>query len=313
MVCPVCINFVQRIEAEANLVLYGVTKLRNEIFVLCRSNYRCAIRIFEGQSPFRKKAKIEETNTLDLLDMGSSEKENCIYITECRTGNVLKLTKETDDQYLLANWLKTHFMPNNLSVSSEGHLLMIKHRSPSLMIYGPDATLIRAVPLPSNIEDPHHAVETSVGNFIIIHDEEDNEMRMARLAKERERPKVRWGLSVPMRRVLKSVVSELTKDGRTIIRRFVSFDQELKYPEYISLDSDDRVFVTDNWNHRVILLDSDLRWNQIICSASEEKEETNIPETRRLYYDAEMKLLIIGGLLGTCRPNEFDIYTLSRS
>ena len=43
------------------------------------------------------------------------------------------------------------------------------------MIYGSDAELIRSIPLTRDIENPWHAVETSIGNFIIIHKHEEEE------------------------------------------------------------------------------------------------------------------------------------------
>ena len=83
---------------------------------------------------------------------------------------------------------------------------------------------------------------------------------------------------------MKWVISELTRDGQMVIRRFIPSNetQKLNDPRYLSLDSDDRVFVADTGNDRVILLDSDLKWNRILCPTKEEEEETKIRMPWRL-------------------------------
>jgi len=113
-------------------------------------------------------------------------------------------------------------------------------------------------------------------------------------------------------RVMKLVISELTRDGQMVIRRLIPLGetQQLNYSgNYLSLDSDDRVFVADRGNGRVILLDSDLNWKQSLCPTKDEKEETRIQEPWRLCYDEEMKQLIVGGFLGKI----LNVYTLNKN
>src|SRR6218665_1792576 len=64
---------------------------------------------------------------------------------------------------------------------------MLNYLSYSLMIYGSDAALIQSIPLPRDIACPRHAVETTIGNFIIIYDEEKkNAVEMAMETAENE-------------------------------------------------------------------------------------------------------------------------------
>ena len=79
------------------------------------------------------------------------------------------------------------------------------------------------------------------------------------------------------------VVSELTRDGLMVIRRFIpsSETQQLDSFSHLSIDSDDRVFVADVYRNRVILLDSDLKLNRILCPTKEEKEKQIIKWPRR--------------------------------
>ena len=282
------INSTQRIELRVDESVDGVTKLRNEIFVL---SARKVIRVFEDRCPFHLRRSINIKQIKDPIDIGSSEKLNCFYVSDSEGYCIWKITKEKGDGHKVMKWLTTGHEPDTISVSVDGNLLMVHDSSPILTIYGSDAEIIQSIHLPPDIKDPVHAVETSIGNFIILHSWTKKAEHWSGLT-DREK---NW------------VVSELTRDGQEVIRRFIpaNKDQELYDPSYISLDSDDRVFVTDTMNGSVILLDSDLEWNQII-SPSEELLVWKLPH--RLFYDKEKKQLIVGGTL-----REVMIYTLSQN
>ena len=298
VVCPISINFTQRIEIGRNEDVRGVTKLRNEIYVLCASSPSSSdvIRVFEDRIPFLLQKTIEVKEIKYPRGIGSTDKGNCLYVCDSEEKCVWKMTRETDDQHKIIKWLTTDYEPYTLSVSSDGQLLVV-NLSSILMIYGSDAELIRSIQLPRDIENPFHAVETSIGNFIIIHEWVEEEKRESGSSGREE---TMWG------------VSELTRDGQMVIRRFISSNetQQLNNPQYLSIDSDDQVFVADTWNVRVILLDSDLKWNRILCPTKEETEETKIRRPRRLCFDDEKKqLIVVGGLLG----EGVNVYTLSRN
>jgi len=328
----ISINFTQRIERRRANTLGGVTKLRNEIYVLCESNSSsalnvCVIRVFQDRTPFHLQKEIEIKGIQIAGDIGSSEKENCLYISDLRDYCVWKITRETGNHHKSICWLTTDYEPRTLSVSSDGQLLMFNDSSHSLMIYGPDAELIRSVSLAVDITYPHHAVETSIGNFILIHAEEKEEMVMEEW-KPREWAKRRGGQNWRLRKVGLLVVSELTRDGQTVIRRIIPSDKPQRRTfdsYYISLDSDDRVFVADTCRHtaRVFLLDSDLKWNRILSPTREGKKDTRFQKLCKLYYDKEMKqLIVVDELYGTFKELslrgiyatvEVNVYTLSRN
>lgn len=83
-----------------------------------------------------------------------------------------------------------------------------------------------------------------------------------------------------------------------VIRSFVPSGetQELNEPAYLSLDSDNRVFVAVYGIDRVILLDSNLKWNRRVCLERKGKQETMIGRVwgLGLCYDEETKQLIVG-------------------
>ena len=299
------IELTQRIKIPVNQTVMGVTKLRNEIYILCQSTTfpHTIIRVFLDQTPFSLHMEIEINQITSPFDIGSCEKEYCLYICDSVGKFVWKITRDADHQHKVTKWLTTYYEPRTLSVSCDGQLLMINDSSPSLMTYGSDAELIRSVPLPIEIKNPQHAVKTSIGNIIIIHSgDEDKAQKKEENEDDDER-------TIGGRRVVKKfVLSELTSDGQMVIRRFIPSDetQKLYEPCYLSLDSDDRVFLADRGNDRVILLDFNLKWNRILCTTREGKDNIWLPY--RLCYDEEMKLLIVIGETAT----GINVYTLSR-
>lgn len=107
-------------------------------------------------------------------------------------------------------------------------------------------------------------------------------------------------------------VTELTRDGQIVSCEFITSNEPHQlngHRYYLSLDSDDRLFVTDTDNHRVILFDSDLMKIRILCLTNEANEERDIRFPNRLFCHKELKQLIVGGSYG----NEVNVYTLSQT
>jgi len=316
---PITINVTEKIEISEDEGMWGVTKLRNKIYVLFHAFTPCRIRVFEDRHPFRLQTDNKAEEIKDPIDIGSSEKENCLYVSDGEEKCVWKITRETDDQFKIIKWLTTDYLPYSMSVSRDGESLMINDSLHRLMIYGSDAELIRSIPLTKAIKYLRHAVETSIGNFIIIHKHED---------KEEEEPVVMGkGKHIPTDRLESiqgkvgsnrrkrewlGVVSELTRDGQMVIRRFIPSNETQQLIDccYLSIDSDDRVFVADAGNDEVILLDSDFKWNRIVCPKTEERKEQILKGPWRLFYDEEMKQLIVKGYFPYHAVN---VYTLIRN
>lgn len=170
----------------------------------------------------------------------------------------------------------------------DGRLLIVSFSSSILRIYGSDAKPLQTIQLRhTEIEKAIHAVETPIGNCIILYCWlEKNETASGPSGKV-----TRWG------------IYELTGERQIISRRFIPLNetQKLNNPRYLSLDLDDRLFVADH--HRVILLDVDLKWNQIFYPKKE--DDRNIERPERLFYDEENKQLIVGRYLEGA-----NVYTL---
>ena len=328
----ITINFTQKIDLQLSMSARGLTKLRNEIYVLChRDDLINLIRVYEDRYPFRLKKDMEIEEFKFSFHIVSSENENCLYVSDYKENCVWKIIRETDDQHKIIKWGTTDCNSWTLSVLRDGELLMINRSSHSLMIYGPDAELIRSIPLTRDINKPYHAVETSIGNFIIIDrhhemqreedgkkDEDKDEDGGEDAVVMKEMKNTKWlkskeGKGESNRRSLemKSYIIELTRDGQMVVCRFIPSDetQQLNDCKYLLIDSDDRIFVADEGNDRVILLDSDLKWNQILCQRKKDEEEQNIRWPYSLFCDEEMKRLIVCGYL----RGHINVYTLSRN
>ena len=278
--------------------------MRNRIYVLriSRSAAPHAIYVYQDLNPFELHLEIEIKEMNSPWDIGSSENHNCLYVSDTEETCIWKITTEAGNQHNIVKWLTVDFKPMTLSVSTDGQLLVLKAPFSILMIYGSDAELVRSILLPKDIRNPRHAVETSTGNIIIIHwlaDGKGNESSWKELG-------MTW------------VISELTRDGQMVIRRFVFSNekQKLKFPWYMTLDSDDRVFVAEQGNWRVILMDSNMKWNRIVCPTFEEEagrkeEDVDKRYFERMCYDDENKQLIVGG--DSHLGQGVNVYTLSRN
>lgn len=288
VVRQILINFTHTIDLLRKNRVNAVTKLRNEIYVLHNHD----IYVFEGQDPFCLQKKLDISYSKRPYDLQSCEKENCIFVSDSRINCIFRVTRETGEEKPLK--LVDHD-PRNLSVSSDGQVLVINRSQPTcLTIFRPGAKHFRSIELPRDVGYPViHAVETSTGNFIIL----------SRLEKIEEKK-----LSVGTDRI-KNGICEVTGDGQTVIRRLIPSSEMLMLNSnsYLALDDDDRVFVADNGNGRVILLDFDLTWNRILCPVKEETKETKMLCPNTLYFDKDKKQLIVGGVFGV------NVYTLSRT
>lgn len=280
-------------------------------------------------------ASSAEENCLYVLDSWT-EGNNCLWkIEESGEGrnNVVTRWLEFDEE---------GFRPATLSVSGDGLVLVVSRNrdgpsQPALLrLYGPPrAELLLALSLPRDVRDPVHAVRASTGNFVIIHqlyaavdtengnddgaarreqkqeheDSDDYNSKEETPAEERDddiegqEPAARRDRAD---RTSVSVVSEVSSDGVSVVRRFCpkSEDQRLNISlyydgGYFCVDSKGRVYVSDTWNHRVIVLDADLRWNRVLVPSKwimhGRDGRAVLLRPWKLFYDEEKSQLVVGG------------------
>lgn len=242
-----------------------VTKLWNQIYVVLPSP--SSIQVYDDQNPFTLQREIKITEIESPRDIESCESKRCLYITDYKNKCVWKLTT-TDDW--VTKWLEGIENPFTLSIYDDENVVISRNSElSSVEIYSPDASLIRRTRLPSDVSSLRHAVVRSNGNFVVAH---------LRRASES---------------VYKWVVSEVNSDGQ-IIQNFNSDDrsQQLNVTSHLSLDSDDRVTIADYYNNRLIMLDSDLKWINVI-QLDREKKDHRIHSPWRLFHDRKKNEILV--------------------
>lgn len=207
----------------------GVAKLSGSIYILCKNP--SSILIHRDQSPFDCTGEISLKDLEAPWDLASSVKSSCLYLTDCTSNSVYKMTLPSHE---VSPWLKDISYPHTLTVTSpEDQVLLLRYGSPaSLEIYGTDAVepvKVRSIQLPDEIEYPKHAVPTSDGNYVV-----------SGKAKGREE----WG------------VFEMNVEGKILHR--LTQGKHVTESYHLAIDSADRLFVADCWNHRLLILDAEL-------------------------------------------------------
>lgn len=194
------------------------------------------------------------------LDIAACRTSSCLYIVDRDNTCIWKVGNAGSSTAVL--WLAGVDWPFTISVSETGNVVMTRWGQPSVLeLYRSDASLILSVPFPANIEYPWHAVETSKGNFVISHRKRDSDI---------------WS------------VVELSRDG-VILCRFLPTDNanHLNYPYHLTIGLFDEVIVADQFNRRLILLDSELNWNRVLL------HRTEMHPPKRLYFDKEERQLLV--------------------
>lgn len=265
-------------------VILGITKLQNKIYVLYGVNdshrYINTIDIIEDQPPFQLVKKVECKDIRNCRDIVSTDKLNCLFVSDTWNRCILKVSV---DDYRVTRWLSKVGESFTLSVSSDGHLLVLRDGQPSskLEIYGLDAKLIRSVILSTDIVCPVHVTQIQSEQFFVIH-------------RLRDANSGSW------------VVSQISSDGMITNQFNAKKESGLTLCSCdMSVDSDNqRLFVADSESQNVVELDlNSLRYIGILL-AKEQKATSN---PHRLYYDVCKKMLIIG------HSNSLEIYEVHRS
>lgn len=275
----------------------GITKLRNRLYILClrksglaSSSYPiCSVlNVFESKNPHTFLKKIELNEITFPTDIVSNESENALFISAYVGKDrpcVGKIRQHDDFKQNAILWLNLgpEFRPLSLSISPDGQLVMVsKTPSVTLRVYEPDPRICLSIGLHEDIVNPLHAVKSSTGNFIISHQISNDESNFKFMM----------------------TISILSRDGQNIICNFQPENKEQRFncslfesDFYFCIDSHDQVFVAHPENDRIVLLDSNLRWKQILISTTKETNEKNQNTFSltpwKCFYDEENKQLVV--------------------
>ena len=178
--------------------------------------------------------------------------------------------------------------PGNLSITSSDELIVVVQREDRYYLHifsCLDVTRTQSIPLPTDIKDVRHAVQSSNGNIIISHSTENF-------------PDVYQ-------------ISELSIDGRNFIRTFdprsvQSMNIKNWKPSHLSFDDDKRLFVAVYRHSRVYLLSSQLTDPQILLKLYQHQ----LCGPQKLCYVREKQQLIVGQTGSTGEPGRVCVFNV---
>lgn len=267
----------------------GVTVVDDKIYVL--SGSIGSVLVYQARDPFSFIDEIAIPEITSPWDIAGSSESSCLYISDKDTSCVWKvsLTEVEKDgwfgseryEHLVSRWLCGISEPHTLSISNDGTmLLLLVGNPPRLETYDHDSTLIRSLELPLDVEDPRHALESSTGTYVISYG---------------------WSGTKTQGLV------ELASDGRVLrTNEPLNEWQQLKNPHHLAIDAENRVYVADFYNNRVLLLDSNLHWDQREVLT---EDKNGISKPHRLSLDRDNKHLIVAHSDG----GKVDVYTLEET
>lgn len=301
--CPVAIHTQTRLHITTRLKCQSVlsaVQLDDKIYTLIKFPDFHLIKIYHDEKPISRidieaitepkcLVACHRTKCLYVLDGGGSDNTENDHENWC-IWKINPTKKEVscwlDEPYLYAISEDDNMSEEiiSLSVSSRAHLLLLKydsHRRPHkchLDVYKGDTDAIPPHLVSVQVKDPHHAIETGRGHFLISHGYRHF-----------------------------SGISEVTRSG-DVVRYFHHFDprdqsEPLVQPVRLEMGSYGRVLVAGKSNSKVILVDPQLDTYEVLLTANDH----GINNPTQLSYCRNKKQLLVIHQEG----KKIDIYRLS--
>ena len=210
---------------------WAVPQLYDVVYMVCRKS---SIILRFNATTHERLTDIYVNGLRDPHDIVTCEQTSQLYVTG--SGPIWRVSADGDHIRLFWRRSSTDgFTPDSLSVTSP-RLLVTSYGTKQLMQLDSLGDELRRVQLPDNME-PYHAVESPTGTFIVSHENTQLDQYQ---------------------------ISEVITDGE-VLRQFTgSRLSPLGWPQHVAIDSHGSVFVADHSNHRVLLLDAQLRLRRVI-------------------------------------------------
>ena len=242
--------------------VYGVAQLNETYYVICASTN--LILVYNGS--FFQQSPINVTDMVYPTDIAASHLFNCLYVCESIyvwRVNVTNGGYEIDRLFSVSN-------AYTLTVTADGRLVSSGYQQ--LRVFSQNGTLLAAISVSSFVEILS-AAETKTGNYLMC---------------EADRGRI-W---------------EITKTG-TVVNSYGgqtgSGPEQLNWADYVLVDAiTGWAFVADQQNHRVLLLDGQLREITQIYTGN---------NPWRLSWDHQTRILVSGSFGG--QPTVFRVNGLN--
>ena len=244
------------------------------------------MHVFPDQEPFDelKEEGIKIEGMKDPEDMSASKVSRSMFISDPGDRCLWRVQMPGGG---ISRW-EMDGTPGSLSITSSDELIVDVRREDRyyLDIFSClDVTRTQSIPLPTEVKDVRHAVQSSNKNIIILHSTENV-------------PNVYQ-------------ISELSIDGRNFIRTFdprsvQSMNIKNWDPRHLSFDDDGHLFVADYRHERVYLLSSQLTDPQILLKTFQHQ----LLGLQRLCYVREKQQLIVGQAGARGQPGRVCVFNV---
>ena len=254
------------------VVVWGVTQLRDVVYVVC-DGFSAILRF--NATTHERLTDIVVKGLRNPCDIVACEQTSQLYVADWWE-SVWRVSADGADIKLW--WIKssvfTSFTPWSISARSTRLLVTSRHTN-QLMQLDSLGDELRRVQLPDNME-PLHAVESLTTTFIVSHKNTPLEQHQ---------------------------ISEFNADGQ-VMRQFTgSRLSPLGCPQHLSVDSHGNIFVADQHNRRILLLDAQLKLRRLII----DEHQLNYEQPGRLCYRESTGQLLVG-LANSVSVSVFDVF-----
>jgi len=250
----------------------GVTSLADEVYVL-RQKPRDHVEVYDVTS-YRLKRCLTVPNILSCIDMTSCDHYRCVYIGDPYNTCIHRLGV----QDAATRWA-VNDTPWGLSVNAAHNVLVTCREVRKIKEFSSHGDLLRELTLLDGVINPHHAIQTCNGQYIVSHGVPDDAVHR---------------------------VCKISVDGRDIVQSHGgqrgSGTGQYCGPRHLAVDNNGSVFVIDVFNRRVTLLSPTLDYIRQVVSRDKLKWSP-----LRLYLDTQRRRLYVADSESTGRVVVFKV------
>jgi len=247
----------------------GVTQLHDVVYIVC---FGSSTILRFNATTHQQLTDINVKDLRDPYDIVACERTSQLYVPDYGMYCVWRVSSDgTDIKHWLPKSPDDTFKPSNLSVTSTRLLVtprytrQLIHWTPrdtyQLIQFNADGNELRRVQLPHHME-PLHAVESPTGTFIV---------------------------SLYNTQLMQHQVVEVNTRG-VVLRQFSgSRLPSLGITEHVAVDSRGNIFVADQHNRHILLLDDHLSLRRVII----DEHQLNYEGPKRLCYREDKGQLLV--------------------
>lgn len=230
-----------KVAGEIKQSIEGFTVLDDELFVV--SNRSSEVQVYDMVKLIYKHRLIID-ELIYPQDIVSCNTNKCLYIFDSKESDRLSAILKFYPNEKKMRWSRDCDYGLCLCVTNELNIILTVYNESRLDEYSPDGECIRTIILSpeAGFRFPVHAIKLTNGHFVVSYGFRDSDL---------------YGLCI-MDADGKLVKSFGTKCG--------SNNEQLNRPVHLCVDGNGFVLVADQYNDRVLLLDSNLRFQREILS-----------------------------------------------